>query len=792
LSEHPPLGFAVDVLAAEDIVAGDDSLVTTLARLLVRRADAKGTLEGIHRALWKWLDNANRILVIDGIDRVSEAVRARLGTWVESSLRLCDNYPLKIVLTSRPEAWEPISGILAADVAGRIFAGQSERQDRAISHRLLPLSPDDAGAYYEAYGLAPDCHGSRPLNTPGLIAQFARLRDGPNGEAVTRFDVFDKALNAVISEVGLRGIGRPASKMFLDNLGMLVGQSPDGRVESGPVVSVPEGTRALDAFLHTDLIVLVDGLLRVEPDEAAEFLAARVLDVEAAVLELAARRDQPLFLGMLGLAAARLEREDRDRLESILVALIEQDNEFPVLRGTVRILSELQDHAYFEPYLRGTLSCAFPYRAASMIGDLEDLVRGLRLPAERRLALILDYADQEDPDDWRSKFWLDPEAVGRMVTPFARVAIATVRSAPIAAATLLTDRLGCNTPTAQIWKALILEAAELAPDDVLTIVWPQRAGSLRALVRDITYLHPHVAARKFLELGRNDRLTFGGASRVWHLAQHHRAVVEDGRTAIEAIADCAKTLILRTVDREAVALLKLTIARAGPLSKADQADLAGYWEDIYDTEVWDLIAACPYHREPLLDRVFAELAQGSSRSHALEFLDTSVPFELLRPRFETALALAPAMLRPVSLAVELLIHEQEARGEVMPALKDIAFRLAASLDPKVRKPLIYLAGSRLSADRFRPDLVAFRDRLLGALIEHEDGETLHTLVWKLGESARERGSATERLSDLCARFGSERVQSGLEVIALGDEAWVISELQDLLARRGLPRLNLTQ
>ncbi|MDG4658584.1 hypothetical protein P6008_17240 [Ectobacillus antri] len=51
---------------------------------------------------------------------------------------------------------------------------------------------------------------------------------------------------------------------------------------------------------------------------------------------------------------------------------------------------------------------------------------------------------------------------------------------------------------------------------------------------------------------------------------------------------------------------------------------------------------------------------------------------------------------------------------------------------------------------------------MARLVDAETGTNISTLVWKLAESAAERGNAIEHLAPLCRRFDAETVLDHLE------------------------------
>lgn len=134
LQEAPPVAYVVDVIPGHEIAAGDDHFVTTLSRILSRRLDSLGTVEGEQRAVWRWVDAANRLIIIDGLDRAPEHARGNLAQWIQESVRVCANLAIRLVLISRPETWMPLVSTLEADVRQIVF--QADRENAAQANNF--------------------------------------------------------------------------------------------------------------------------------------------------------------------------------------------------------------------------------------------------------------------------------------------------------------------------------------------------------------------------------------------------------------------------------------------------------------------------------------------------------------------------------------------------------------------------------------------------------------------------------------------------------------------------------
>lgn len=643
---------------------------------------------------------------------------------------------------------------------------------------------------YVAYGLPAGLHGRRPLNTPALIARYAELRTELGSREITRRDVFEHFVEKACAEAMQQGIGRASIKAFISNFSILLQRSRDGRIPTRMISdNFLNGTHIADAFLRTDLLILLDDVLRAEPDEAAEYIGSLEMNIEDALIELPTRAREPLFVGMLAMAVAALERDEPDRVVAIVDRLLISE-EYEENEAGVRIVAELRDHDRLEPQIRAILRASTGNVARLFASNVTDLIQDLRLPLERRLNLILEMEGDEDSDDWRIKYWIDPEAAGRLITTFARVAAAAVREDPAVSAPLLVERFDAPGARPDIYCGLLLEAGAIDPEATLNAAWNLHFSAYGHVFDALAYLYPKEAARQVVVASQLlAALQPDVAELLWRIARKHKDV--GGNSHQQALAEAATALLPKTTNSREAAQLKLTIALAGPLDEAAQADLLRHWGDMYQHEVWSLIVACPKHLDQLLDKIFTEIEVDGRHGKALEYLIYEIPWDPLVARLEKASRTdQPRTLTQVASAVEQLLYRDAVHNQKDERLRSIARSLAASAIKDVRRPILFFAGSPMRSSMPAADRIAFRDELLQILVDHEDGSTLETLVWKLGESALERGGAAERLLSLCERLGTTSVKKYLRepTFWLAKADSVIDDLQLLLTQRGLPGL----
>lgn len=774
--ETPPAGFEVDVILGEEIKPDDADFGATFARLLTKTRSALDGGGLAARSVWRWLDGANRLMIVDGLDRAPASVRPNLNNWVQNSVRLCEERAVKLVITTRPETWEPLSARIEEDVETEIFRLDHETPSgRPISYRFSPLSLPEARCVYAAHGLPSDIVGRRPFRSPGQIRMLSRLRAELGATHVTKRDLIAKLVDQARAEVQENNIGRASAETVLTGLGRLLADSPDGRVALNIAQHISGDSLAvIDAFLLTDLIVAIDGHLRAEPDEAAEYLAAQTLDIDDALNQLPHRSTEPLFVGALAMAVASLEETDRRRLSDIVDQLLSPAAAMEAHEVAVRIIAELRDQADFEPVIRSVMR-ATPNRGYMLLAsNIADLIQDLRLPAERRLDLLLELEDGEDADDWRTKFWINPAAQGRFITPFARAATSAVRDAPRSALLSLLARHRNGLGQWHVTCGLMIEAGLTSPDATFSLLWSERNSAIGDVLLVLAQLDPMAAARH-AEAVVADIATDGVEDIYAFLYRSVDRVREDaGAEVLEAFGRAADTLLPTAKQPGHIGLLKLIQAFARPLDAKQQEDLIIYWDHIWDNHIWRLIIACPLHLYPLLDRLIDEAGRGGPHSRSLIYLnavwadladgqDAVALVENFAVKLATAMATSTGeRLNLIASTVELLLYADEQNPQRSQTLRSLADGLSQSPDGEIRKLMLYFAGSPFRDEAPLPGALAYRDRLLHQLVEAEDGDTLSILLWKLTESAHERGHVIERLLSICLRLGAAGVIEELD------------------------------
>lgn len=268
LLASPPDGFVTLLVPAEQIIASDRNPVDTIARLLTARPLGRVPQHAIDQSIWKWLDDGNRLLVVDGLDRVRANVLQILPQWLESAVGITRKTSVRLVLTVRQEVWKLVRDQLPGFEAS-LFRPE-ETDEVSPSYLLGDLDPGAAEELYGVYGVTPAQHRGARLRSPSLIALFAGLRASAP-EVVTRLSILEAQRLEVERELRSAGVGAIVASEVLSWLGDQLRGSTDGWIEAAGKSSL---AAPLDALVAGDRLILQDGSLRLDSDDLAELLLA--------------------------------------------------------------------------------------------------------------------------------------------------------------------------------------------------------------------------------------------------------------------------------------------------------------------------------------------------------------------------------------------------------------------------------------------------------------------------------------------------------------------------------------
>ncbi|THC41852.1 NACHT domain-containing protein [Massilia sp. Mn16-1_5] len=753
LLDSPPPGWKVLLIKGEDLADTDVNLAETLARLL--RANAiPAELTGVDMtaAVWRWLEADNRLLLVDGLDRVSAQARGKLPTWIENSLAAAAELPSRVILVSRNEEWRRIGSCMSTPVHQPCHLGL--------------LSDEEAQALYRAYGLSPIKH-HRPLRTPSLIRRLSQLK-GELGGPVTRARLLDSSVAQRQATLTL-AFGRIDVERAFGDLSRALAAVPDARIRSKDFLG---NTTLLDELHREDILVSEPPWLRPESDDLAEYLIALELDVGKALLAVEEGRTDPIFLGAIALAPQLPGREAE--LPALLAAVLPRIREDS---GTwyelaARIMAEVEDHSRHLPVLREIFDAWNWTNLALYASNLHELMDDLRLPVPDRFDLLMRLADHEDEDDWRWKFWLDPDARGRTVTPFAATICDMVRSHPIDSMALLEELAGQAGGGIRhaIATALLFEAAAVALPETLSCCM-----RLKLVGRDVTTnlatLYPLGFARHALGRARKSAAAVDEVVDDFFKALV-RAVVHEpvpgANGEWEAMTDELLALAGPGRSRRRLLLCALTLKPY----RHHLDELFGALDALYWTDIWWLVMLAGAEAHVPLRAIFSGAVDKRDPYGCLARFD---PFAVPPEHWPLVTELFGGVItstdqrarRAASEALETILRklEWDETGPYRTFFR-AALKLAADGSGRVRAPLLfYSLGVRRSS---LPALAkAFRTKLARVLVQVEDGSTLEPLRQKLYQNGPAHPFNADMLARLERRFGAPQPerQEMYEVLA---------------------------
>lgn len=750
-------GRSMVMIPAEKIAAQDRNPVDTLARLLTAQRMEGIAPERFDQALWAWLDAGNRLLAVDGLDRVISSARETLPTWLDAAVELTASASVRLVLTARREAWEHLRAQISS-LHQRAFT--PEGGTNFASFELAALEHGEAEEVYAAYGVAPSQHRGARLHSPALIALFAKMR-GFDGDIITRYDILAREHQNLLTELKARGIGRVSATQVLDWLSEQLIVANDGWI----AMAAPSHLiAALDVLVERDRLIQREGGLRLDADDMAEFLLAGRLDIDTANQALDAGRNDPLFVGAVSLLVARCELEGR--ADAVLGELLDGagPRRSARLDAAAHALLELRDPAAVENRIRQAIGLWKDKNLFLMASNLGRMLVEIALPGRARFNLILPLIDGEDPDDWRGKFWRG-NRVGRWTSNWAEAAERAVHEDPVGLLPQIIELAGKEDALREaVGEFLLFRTAQIEPEAALRESWALHEEAPGAFL--VAMNAAPLEAAKFLS--QIDLININVADfvveRLSQIAgQEHEDIVDEAGL-LEALSTAAASLLKRVTAPHLRATLRVIQLGGGDDPEA-RKELDQLWPALPTEVFWKAIIALGDDGLSRVDELLRQDPPTPERRWLLSTMPTSV-FNSFAPEplLDTVrwlIAHAPDDVAVVADVLEIMLYRFGAPA--LTILEDLALEVAKSPIDEARSKLIYYAGSRIHDELAPHDAeIERRERLLDALVANETGGTLDQLVWKLVESAKERPNPLAHLLNLTAQFGEDRVLVALE------------------------------
>jgi hypothetical protein len=496
---RPPAATQVEIVRGDDIEASDQHVVDTLARLLRSRRLGSLSEVDLKQAVFDWVDDASRVLIIDGLDR---APSPRLNDWLTRSFALTARNTLRFVVTSRHFAWAAV----APDI----------NIDRELIHRPVDvecgnfpslslglLSDEEVADIYRAYSLPAARSFSRPFRIPGLIAQAARVRGEAHGDVGTRAAVLSESL-AVLQRQLQRAasIGPQQFAQLVDRLGNFLVEDGQGRIRASRFrAEAPGLVSVLDAIIAADAASMEREQIRIEPDDLVEYLMALRLDPPAA-RDLVDRDGSDLAIGAAALTVARLEPEGHDQVRAAIAAFLEgTDFDSAATAAATRAIACLKSPALIREQVETMLDGWTLPNLFLHASPIPLMLEEIDVSAIERLDLMMRLAPGEDVRDWRGKYFYDANmAPLRTITPFGAATTRAIAADPSVALRYILERFDAADKTGQriddyesVDSGLLYLAIDGAPDEAATIGWDRLPN--KWMLERVTHIQPIAVAR---------------------------------------------------------------------------------------------------------------------------------------------------------------------------------------------------------------------------------------------------------------------------------------------------------
>ncbi|MBY3294491.1 hypothetical protein HFO10_00700 [Rhizobium laguerreae] len=767
LLEQSSAASPVILIQADDIVESDLSVVSTLSRQLRGGRLKTVPSQDLEQALWDWIDSANLIVLIDGLDRAPSQAQASLHRWLLRTVNLCREAPVRFIITSRPETWAVLWPELD-QIKSMLFQPRSNNGIEASpgSISINPLDWSEAKLLYRAYGMDIRRHGIHYLRTPSMIANASRMHlDGSLGvHPPSRLAILKARVEEAVKDVGRRaGIGPAAANRVLGILGQLIARTEDGRVN---LAELPDSGTAevLDEFARSDLVRIHGSIVRPEMDEVIEYLWASSSSFESLFEACKAKDASPLMIGALSLSVALLEQEGTAAFHEAVVTLVEQSRNNPaIFEATARALAESRDAPWLKQEIGKLVSQWDRPNLFLPSSNFGQLVHHSRLSPFDHLEVIFALAEHEELDDWRTKYVLDG-VFGRFSSLFAHSSEECVRRSGPEIIGLLADEFDRSEKRAAVARYLIYVAFTALPAEQLGILWTSQR--LRSFHYELTTHFPRkMEAALHIHLLHSPAPT---AENILHLYLTARSLYEKESPPedLEQVAGRAASFLPDAPHPTLRIKLLLCMAMHQP-DVALQKQIFESCDTLEPNDLWLAIGLMGEYRKQMISKLFADNGTGRPHGQALAnvgiFPERAIPVELwpyFSERTIESVAVADDQSgRNIALALEILLYSAQSVDDLM-LLKPAAVAISGSLEAELRRPLTYYAGSP-SRSVNNEEITQFRDELFWELVRAEDGSNLQVLGWKILQSAHERSDAWKKLWFLIERFGRDKVMAEL-------------------------------
>ena len=390
------------LLRGEDIEESDQSLFDTIERSLNSYQELKHGHRFTRTEFSLWLESTDMVVFVDGLDRTTASVRRKLYDWLSNTRARLQDLRLRMVLTTRPE--------LEKSIADSIAMGALEPGKNVVT----PGDYDELEAATAAQKLGrPDLAKYRH---PGMMSFCSELGILDAGLMLSREEAVAAFLKQRLGQMTLQdGFLSEDMDDFVESLGRVVADSPDGLLSKQATKLLRSSHHQIyQAFRRENLISTLEDGARLEPDELAEHLGGRHLQIDKAMADIAEYLSYPLKLGALRSAIEQACAKDAAKskgwIDHLMQEWIRTQNE-----SMISVLcSIVQGHREIVPLREEVLRIAKSWKKENLFAfwgeglELLNLLSDPRWAPEDRVTLLWALARNENGFDWRVKHWSTP------------------------------------------------------------------------------------------------------------------------------------------------------------------------------------------------------------------------------------------------------------------------------------------------------------------------------------------------------------------------------------------------
>jgi hypothetical protein len=708
-------------VASECIQERDVHLRDTLKRLIDDVRLDLATQSYTQAELHDWLRSTHLQVFVDGLDRALVSNR-RLASWLERTASDLHDYDWQLVATTRPEIAGLVRQALGSDIALIDAEGYSEVEAMEAAEKL------------GASALSRYRH-------PRMMSFCARLQMTHGAQAFRHEQAIEKFLAESAERVaGEAEILPDTIEVALLDLSVALADSATGVLSTAMSRAFQDRHPAAYEALRKENILLVQqGLLRVDIDEIAEHLAGHHTNVRTQVSHWKEIRSIPLKAGALRAAMEQLAVVSPADVTLCVERLVAENamQDDPVLVSLLcSVITTLEDPSPMKDVATALIST---WRKPNFLAawgtglNLLNFAGGSRWQPMDRIELLWIQARLENGTDWRSKHWLKPHIYNDFqITPWRSRFLSAIQQAGCPAWSFLASHFHANASLAgskeanlgDLAQGMFVIAAEFdlteaiafagrldshrKSEGILTMLATRYPTEVRDILLDATTTPPSCRLVYMIDHMQND--DWGPHAAAIELAQHWLNSSE---------FSAHRRALLRIMGNAGNADAAWELLSSGNLESAEVATIFSLDVQRFVRKLEELLS-----RGEGLEEVLEGLSRGDMKPDQVDPL----AIQLCNLQLGEPLATAAAYICEKMAYVFLT-----TRGYSNEFLK-LARRILELPFPRARSALIYPSSTRYRSES-ENTLHPLQVKLLELLAEVEtDLENLNTLCFKLGQN----------------------------------------------------------